>query len=228
MDTNWFNAMFRDVCASNDIEPACSGDRLILVCSRLPDADVQKEVLDLVPEDVPSTFIEDLKSSSKIKISFILGPYNPQNIRFRIPKKYSVLLDVEGQDNQTCFKTGNPLWGMVACILKQDPYVESFMIRFNGKVVLDSENPDAVEEAVADAVQEIEKAEAEVEAESLLDAEPNIEPVVRPVQASPKAVPVSKKVILADLKDGRFDSSKPALPDDVDFKIGLEEFLKSI
>jgi len=133
---------------------------------------------------------------------------------------------VEGQDNQTCFKTGNPLWGMAACILKQDPYVETFMIRFNGKVVLDSENPDAVEEAVADAVQEIEKAEAE--AEIFLDAEPATEPVVRPVQASPKAVPVSKKVILADLKDGRFDPSKPAIPEGVDFQIELEAFLRGV
>jgi len=225
MDTSWFNSLFRDVCSEHDVEPRVSDDRLILVCSRMPDADVQKEILDLIPDEVPSTFIEDIKSGTIVRISFLLGPYQPKDVRFRKPKKYSILLDVEGQE-QTCFKAGNPLWGMVACTLKQDAYVESFMIRFNGRVILDSKNPDVVEEAVAEAVQEIEKVEAEVEAESLLDAEPDVEPV-KPM-AVPKTVPVSKKVILADLRDGRFDPSKPALPSDVDFKIELEEFLKNI
>jgi hypothetical protein len=223
----WFNAMFRDVCASNDVEPCVSDDRLVLVCSRMPEKDVQDEIMHWVPASQPSMWVEDLKSGTKVKVTFVLGPYQPQSIRFRIPKNHHILLDVEGQE-QTCFKAGNPLWGMVACILKQDAYVEGLMIRFNGKTVLDSENPEAIEEAVADAIAEIEKAEAEVEADAFLDEEPTTEPVARPVEATKPKAAVSKKVILADLKDGRFDPDKPAIPEGVDFQIELEAFLKGV
>jgi hypothetical protein len=216
------------VCEENNIEPIMVNDQVMLICPKTPDEDVREKILSLIPEDQPSTFIESIRTNTKVNIEYILGVYQPRSVRFRIPKKNHILLDVEGQE-QTCFVSGNPLWGMIASCLNTDPFVKSYMIRFNGKIVLDSENLGAVEEAINDAVKVVQDAENDFEHDPA-----DINPM--PVVESNKPAMTRRKVAAPVIKDDRFNYDKEFLPPDVgtDMKILLEatkdsgEFLRSL
>jgi hypothetical protein len=148
MDTSWFNKQFIDYCLSREVEPMITGnDVLVLVCPKIPTAEIQKAIKEMVPSSQPIEFMEGLSAATQSTINKYLGSKGITAVMYRSSTEGRVLVDVLLLDqsgklmpfseiSSVVLQPGYRLWTDTAYHLKQDKYVKAFQIRLNGKIVL--------------------------------------------------------------------------------------------
>jgi hypothetical protein len=206
---------FLDLCKVTRVEPMITGDhKLVLVCPKYPGDEVAEKFKALIPEEVPWTFAEGLSQSTMVQLKIGLKSIGFNRVVIQNMPGHRVALDIEPPEDHPLKGMTSPVWDIIAGLLKKDPFVETFIIRVNGKVVRDS----------SQYVGSTEPSPIDEEGD-YMEHDYNIQP---------EAPRTTTK--LPATNDNRFAYDRPFLPKDVatDVKILLEssgtveEFLKNI
>jgi hypothetical protein len=217
MDINeWFNPEFINTCLSYNVEPQLTGNSLRLYCPKAPPESIKSKILKLIPSGQPAEFIACLSSYTRAAITVYFGLHGAKESKIRITPGNGVVLDARGSaGNSILTDPENPVYGRMVYILKQDPYTEQYIIRYNGLVMVDSGVPN----------------NHEVYDSDLSGMDENPEPVKRTLRTAGSSAKATTPV-----PDDRFDYDREFLPKDVgtDVRIllestsSVEDFLKAI
>jgi hypothetical protein len=217
MNENFFDQQeFLALCKTNNIEPMITGDnRLVLMCPKYPGDGVAEKFKAMIPQEVPWTFVEGLSQTTMTNLKRGLKSVGLRALVQNM-SDHRVVVDINPPENHPLAGTTSPIWDIFSGILKKDPFVETFIIRVNGKVVRDSS-------------QYVESTES-----SPIDDEGDYQE--HNYQILPEAHRPTTRTPAVSVKDNRFEYDRPFLPKDVatDVKIllestgSVEEFLKSI
>lgn len=124
-------------CKEIDIEPVGEENKIILLCSNVPDSDTQKEIINMIPSEQGYTceFKESPKQSTLQQItqimSNVMGPVAMMmgGLKLSLDKKHlKVEINIELTDNLQ-------LWEQFDELLKKDKFFESWEFVVMGKQV---------------------------------------------------------------------------------------------
>ncbi|MBE3144240.1 MAG: hypothetical protein IMZ61_10005, partial [Planctomycetes bacterium] len=147
MNENFFDQKeFLDLCKANRIEPMITGNQqLVLMCPKHPGKDIEEKFKTMIPEEVPWVFSEGLSQTTVARIKVGLFSLGLDRVMLQNLPGHRVVIDVISRPDNSPKKgqflltlRTSPLWDLISGLLKKDPFVETFAIRFNGTVVRDS------------------------------------------------------------------------------------------
>jgi hypothetical protein len=241
MIKTWFyEQRFKDFCIEKGLEPQLNdiGNRLVLICPKIPQGPLQKEIVRgieiLVPKEVQveiqpglsmntrriiMTFLRSHGIQPFMKVQGACGDVAIANIALLInpDKEGEVALIVLMVDQTPSVQPDAPIWREAGQLLQKDPFVKHWSIIVGPDLVRNSEGFVKGDVRTFDSNPE-ESSDFEEPYEEF-QSQPNLRP--SKIQA---------------IKDDRFDYDREFLPEDVgmDVKILLEschtveEFLKNI
>jgi len=233
-DFVWFNKQFIGLCLDNNIEPILTGDKqLKLICPRTPTSDVLNKITSNIPEEQDFEVIESMRTDTPLKINMILKMSGAQGCSIsENPKTHEVTVNVQADMLKIeHFRPDSPFWNEVAHLLKEDSYIESFLIKCNDNLVRDSKvfNPNEGESILGSIKKEMETMKSDNPNDILQDIRGMVKKET--VKSSEKTSSNSPTI-----KDDRFSDDRDFLPKDIgtDVKILLEtcnsidDFIKQI
>ena len=199
----------------------------------MPGQSVLDKILSKVPKDQAYLVMESMRTATPIKLNMILAMSGAEGCGLEDdPKTHKVTVRVKA-DMQKIehFRPDSPFWNEIAFILKDDPYVASYVIKCNDILVRDSDtfNPDGQNSILGQLKEEMQKVET--------GKGPDMGNFLKGLGDVQDIAPAKKEnVPVVAIKDSRFDYDRDFLPKDVgtDVKILLEscnsidEFLKLI
>lgn len=237
----WFyNSAFKEFCKTRGLEPQLNdiGDRLVLICPKVPEQPLQdeiaKELTEFVPGEVEWGFSPGLSEGTRrvlgaylkangvpdaVEASGPLGTMRMPNKALAYGDDGDVTLIFLALPKVTALQPGSPVWREIGHLLQKDPYTKTWQIVVGQDVYRNSEGYEKPDEDPNEGM--------DMNSEDTSREMPLIPqtPIVR-ANAGEK---------FPKINDNRFDRDRDPLPkDNMDLKIllescgSVEEFLKNI
>jgi hypothetical protein len=123
----------KNICKQYDIDPVMIDDELVLICPKMPDKDVQKKLTEVIPSTTPYKFQEGPRLSTSTALKILFQTAGAASADSEI-KGHDIVITITGQ-TPPLIEEESPVWGIAAGILKVDPFIDSWKIKINDKVV---------------------------------------------------------------------------------------------